>query len=390
MATDLWARRPFFDDDHEAFRGAVRTFVERHVVPEMDKWEHAGIVSRDVWQEAGRQGFLGVTFPEQYGGGGADDWRFRCVLIEELHRVGAAALAVSFATQSDIAAPYLRDFGSPEQRQRWLPACVAGESIAAIAMTEPGTGSDLQGIRTTARRDGSDWILNGSKTFISNGILADLLVVVARTDSAAGSRGFSLFVVQAGMPGFSRGRNLDKVGLHGQDTAELSFEDVRVPAGNVLGEPGDGFRMLMRQLAGERMSIAYTACAGTRAALSWTLAYVRERNAFGQRVADFQNTQFVLAECVTELDVTQAYVERLVGPLNRGQLSAVDAAKAKWWGSEMHKRVVDRCVQLFGGYGYMEEYPIARAYRDTRISTIYGGTTEIMKVIIGRDLVNGS
>ncbi|GAA0630366.1 acyl-CoA dehydrogenase family protein [Sporichthya brevicatena] len=387
MATDLWAPRPFFDADHEAFRDAVRTFVTRHVAGEMDRWEHEGIVSRDVWLEAGRQGLLGISFPEKFGGGGVEDYRFRCVVIEELQRVGAASLAVSFATQSDIAAPYLRDFGSVEQLERWLPGCSTGEHIVAIAMTEPGTGSDLQGIRTTARRDGSDWILNGSKTFISNGILADLVVVVARTDPDAGSRGFSLFVVEEGMPGFSRGRNLDKVGLHGQDTAELVFEDVRVPEANLLGEPGGGFSMLMRQLAGERMSIAYTACAGSRAALAWTLEYVRDRSAFGRRVADFQNTQFVLAECVTELDVTQAYVESLVDPLNRGELSAVDAAKAKWWGSEMHKRTVDRCLQLFGGYGYMEEYPIARAYRDTRISTIYGGTTEIMKVIIGRDLV---
>ena len=386
--SDLWARNPFFDDDHESFRGTARTFVARHVEPHLDKWEAEGIVPRDVWLEAGRQGLLGISLPEEHGGGGVDDWRFRCVLIEELHRVGAASVAVSFATQSDIAVPYLRDFASAEQAARWLPGCATGELVAAIAMTEPGTGSDLQGIRTTARPDGPDWILDGAKTFISNGILADLVVVVARTDPGAGSRGFSLFVVEAGMPGFERGRKLAKVGLHGQDTAELSFDGVRVPAQNLLGAPGDAFPMLMRQLAGERMSIAYTACAGSRAALAWTLDYVRDRRAFGQRIADFQNTQFVLAECVTELDVTQAYVESLVHRLNRGELSAVDAAKAKWWGSEMHKRTVDRCLQLFGGYGFMEEYPIARAFRDTRISTIYGGTTEIMKVIVGRDLVN--
>jgi alkylation response protein AidB-like acyl-CoA dehydrogenase len=386
---DLWQRRPVFDDDHEAFRSSVRQFVERSVRPNIEAWDEAGTAPRELWLEAGRQGFLGLNAPEEHGGGGVTDYRFRCAMIEELARVNAASVAAGFSCHTDIVVPYVFDLADDAQAARWLPGMVSGEILGAIAMTEPGAGSDLQGIRTTARRDGGEWVLNGTKTFITNGIASDLVVVVARTDPSpdAGSRAFSLFVVERDTPGFSRGRKLEKVGLRGQDTAELIFDEVRLPDDHLLGDEGRGLHHLMSHLPLERLSIAVTACGGTRAALEWTLEYVEERKAFGQPIADFQNTRFALAEMVTELEVTQAYVDAAVLRLNEGQLSAVDAAKAKWWASEMHKRTVDRCVQFFGGYGYMLEYPIARAYADTRITTIFGGTTEIMKHIIARDLL---
>ncbi|MGQ0845724.1 MAG: acyl-CoA dehydrogenase family protein [Sporichthyaceae bacterium] len=387
MTVGPWASRPLFGSDHEDFRGAVRTYIERHVSPHAERWDEEGLVPREPWLEAGRQGFLGTTLPEDFGGAGLADYRFRAVMIEELNRAAATCVAAGFATHCDIAVPYVAELANPEQAKRWLPGLASGELIAAIAMTEPGAGSDLQGIRASARRDGSDWVLNGTKTFISNGILGDLVVVVARTDPDAGSRGLSLFVVERDMPGFERGRKLKKMGLHGQDTAELSFDEVRLPADNLLGEPGQAFRYLMERLPLERLTIAYNACAATRSALAWTLDYTRERTAFGQRIADFQNSAFVLAEIATELDVTQAFVDEAVMKLNRGELTAVDAAKAKWWCTEMHKRAVDRCVQLFGGYGYMAEYPIARGWADARVTTIFGGTTEIMKVIVSRDLI---
>jgi alkylation response protein AidB-like acyl-CoA dehydrogenase len=387
--TGLWAPRELFEDVHEDFRGNVRGFVERHIGPYVEEWDDAGEVPRDLWLAAARQGLLGLSVPEEFGGGAQADYRFRCVLIEELLRANAASVNAGFSTHEDVVLPYLRDLCDADQARRWLPGLCAGEKISAIAMTEPGAGSDLRGIKTHAVRDGSDWIVNGAKMFITNGLLSDLVIAVVRTDPdpSAGSRAFSLLVLERGMPGFERGRKLSKVGMHGQDTAELIFGDVRVPAANVLGDVGGGLAQLMAHLPGERLSIAVTACAGARAALSWTVDYVRERNVFGKSLADFQNTQFVLAECGTELDVTQAYVDDAVRRWNQKRLSAVDAAKAKWWATEMNKRVVDRCVQLFGGYGYMVEYPIARAYADVRISTIFGGTTEIMKVIIARDLL---
>lgn len=384
---DLWRSRPLFDDVHEQFRDSVRRFVEKRIEPHVEAWDDETQVPRSIWLEAGGQGWLGLSVDEMYGGGGIADYRFRCVLIEEALRVNAASVNAGFSTHEDVALPYIRDLSTTEQAQRWLPGCCTGESIGAVAMTEPGAGSDLRGIRTRATRDGSDWILNGSKTFITNGILSDFVIVVARTDPDAESRAFSLLVVERGMPGFERGRKLRKIGMRGQDTAELVFTDVRIPAANVLGEIGAGLRQLITHLPVERLSIAVTACAGARATLAWTIDYVRSRSAFGKTVADFQNTQFVLAELATELDVTQTYVDDAVRRHNAGELSGVDAAKAKWWATEMHKRTVDRCLQLFGGYGYMLEYPIARAYTDTRISTIFGGTTEIMKVIIARDLL---
>ena len=384
---DLYSRRDFFDDDHEDLRASVREFLKREVVEHVEEWEQRELVPREIWQLAGDQGFLGLSVPEEFGGAGVDDYRFRVAMIEEFARVGATSAAAGFATHSDIVTPYVRDLATPDQAERWLPVLASGEGIGAIAMTEPGAGSDLRGIRTAARRDGDGWVLNGAKTFITNGINADLVVVAAHTDTdpGTGSRAFSLFVVETGTPGFTRGRKLAKLGLKAQDTAELIFDDVRLGADGLLGEEGRGLHALMSHLPLERLSIAVTACAGARAALDWTIDYVKQRRAFGKAIAEFQNTQFAIAEMLTELDVTQAYVDSAVLRLNRGKLSPVDAAKAKWWATEMHKRTVDRCVQMFGGYGYMLEYPIARAFADTRITTIFGGTTEIMKMIVARD-----
>ena len=377
--------RSLFDDDHESFRAIVREFVEREVVPHASKWDDDRLIGRSTWLEAGAQGVIGLSVPEAYGGPGVDDYRYRYVVTEELTRAGANSLAAGFGLQDDIAIPYVVDLGTDEQKARWLPGMASGELIGAIAMTEPGAGSDLQGIRATAVRDGDHYILNGSKTFITNGIHADLVIVVARTDPQAGSRGMSLLVVERDTPGFMRGRKLDKLGLRAQDTAELFFDGVRVPAANVLGAVGRGFVHLMERLPRERLSIAVQAVASARAAIGWTLAYTLERRAFGKPVAAFQNTQFELASAVTEVDVLEAYIDKATLALNDGTLTAVDAAKAKLWGSEVQNRVIDRCLQLFGGYGYMNEYPIARAFADARVQTIYGGTSEIMKTIIGRD-----
>ena len=378
--------RNIFGDEHRAFREMVRDFVAHEVSPHHGQWERDGVVSRDVWLAGGKVGLLGIDVPEEYGGGATTDFRFNAIVAEELARAGASG--VGFPLHNDILAPYLLRLCTPEQRRRWLPGFCSGEIVTAIAMTEPGTGSDLQGIRTSAARDGEDWVLNGAKTFISNGVLSDLVIVVARTDPDAGSRGFSLLAVERDMPGFERGRNLDKIGMHAQDTAELSFTDVRVPAGNVLGEPGQGFVYLMQNLPQERMSIAVSAVAGTEAAIDTTLQYCRDRKAFGKPIGTFQNTRFTLAEVATEAAVTREFVDRCITELNAGTLSTQDAAMAKWWSTEMLKRTVDRCLQLHGGYGYMTEYPIAKAYLDARVQTIYGGTTEIMKEIIGRALLS--
>ena len=378
-------QRDIFDAEHDAFRDLARTFIAKEITPFHEQWERDGQVSRDVWLAAGRAGLLGTDVPEEYGGGGVPDFRYNAVLTEELTRAGASG--VGFPLQNDVVAPYLLRLATDEQKQRWLPGFCSGEIITAIAMTEPGTGSDLQGIQTNARRDGDAWILNGAKTFITNGIMADLVIVVARTDPDAGSRGFTLLVVERGMPGFERGRRLQKVGMKAQDTAELSFTDVRVPDANVLGEPGGGLIALMQNLAQERLSIAVGCVAGAARALELTVDYTKERTAFGQPVANFQNTRFELAEIATEVDVTQSFVDRCITELVAGRLDATDAAKAKWWASDVLKRVVDRCVQLHGGYGYMLEYPIAKAFIDSRVQAIFGGTNEIMKEIIGRRLL---
>jgi long-chain-acyl-CoA dehydrogenase len=378
--------RSLFDDDHESFRATVREFVEREVIPHASEWDVEGLIGRNTWRAAGTQGVIGLSVPEGFGGPGVNDFRYRYVVTEELTRIGANSLSAGFGLQDDIAIPYVVDLGTDEQKARWLPGMASGEVIGAIAMTEPGAGSDLQGIRTTAIRDGDDYLLNGAKTFITNGIHSDMVIVVARTDSQAGSSGISLIVVERDTPGFTRGRKLDKLGLRAQDTAELFFDGVRVPASNVLGAVGRGFVHLMERLPRERLSIAVQAVASARAAIGWTLAYTLERRAFGKPIAAFQNTQFELASAVTEVDVLEAYVDKATLSLNDGTLTAVDAAKAKLWASEVQNRVIDRCLQLFGGYGFMNEYPIARAFADARVQTIYGGTSEIMKTIIGRDL----
>jgi alkylation response protein AidB-like acyl-CoA dehydrogenase len=380
-------QRNIFDDDldaFQAFRDLARTFVEREIEPHHEQWEADGQVSREVWLAAGKAGLLGTDVPEEYGGGGVADFRYNAIIDEELTRAGASG--IGFPLQNDVVAPYLLRLADEEQKQRWLPGFCSGEIITAIAMTEPGTGSDLQGIQTTAVRDGDDYIVNGAKTFITNGIMADLVIVVAKTDPDAGSKGFSLIVVERDMPGFERGRRLKKVGLKAQDTAELFFSDVRVPAANVLGEVGQGFIYLMQNLPQERLSIAVGCTAGVERALEHTAAYTKDRHAFGKPISTFQNTRFELAEIATEAQVARVFTDRCLAEHVAGKLSVTDAAMAKWWTSDLLKRTVDRCVQLHGGYGYMLEYPIAKAFLDARVQSIFGGTNEIMKEIVGRSL----
>lgn len=381
-------RRDLYTEDHESFREVVAEFVAREVAPNLTRWDEQRLIDRDVWLAAGKQGIIGLSTPSEYGGAGVgDDYRYRNIVHEELAKSFASSLASGFSLQDDIAIPYIVSLGTEEQKQRWLPPMGAGALIGAIAMTEPGTGSDLQGIRTSARRTDGGWVLNGAKTFITNGIQSDLVITVARTDEAGGPNGFSLLVVERDMEGFSRGRKLDKVGLHAQDTAELFFEDVFVPDENVLGAEGGGFRQLMSHLPLERLSIAAHAVSVADATLAVTVDFTQQRIAFGQPIADFQNTRFELADLATELDVTRAFVDKALLAYNEGELTAVDAAKAKLWASEMQNRLIDRCLQLHGGYGYMMEYPVARAFVDARVQRIFGGTNEIMKQIIGRDMI---
>ncbi len=377
--------RELYGPDHEAFRETVRTFLAKEVTPHHERWEKDGVVDREVWRSAGRQGLLGMAVGEEYGGGGTGDFRYSAVLIEEFARAGASGLALSL--HNDIVGPYLTRLANEEQRRRWLPGFVSGDIVTAIAMTEPGAGSDLQGIRTTATDEGDHYLLNGTKTFISNGILADLVVVVARTTPEGGSGGQSLLVVERGTEGFERGRNLDKIGQKAQDTAELFFHDVRVPKENLLGEENKAFAYLMGNLAQERLAIAVGAAAAAETILDVTKTYVKEREAFGRPLARLQHIRFEIAEMATEAAVTRTFLDRCVVEHSRGELDAVHASMAKWWATELQKRVVDRCLQLHGGYGYMSEFPVARAFLDSRIQTIYGGTTEIMKEIIGRSLL---
>lgn len=377
--------RSLYEPEHLMFRDAFRAFLEREVAPHYAAWEQAGCVPRELWQRAGRLGFLGTDVPEQLGGAGLADYRYNAVLVEELAR--GRFMGIGMPVHNDIVIPYFLRYATSQQQARWLPRLAGGDAIGAIAMTEPGAGSDLAGIRTSAMHNGDHYLLNGQKTFISNGILNDLVIVVARIDGAPGHRGIGLLVVERDMPGYRRGRNLEKLGLHAQDTAELFFDNVQVPADNLLGRAGEGFGYLMRQLPQERLTIAVSAIAAGEAALEWTLAYVKQRSAFGQPIADFQNTRFRLAEIKTELTIGRTFLDQCILAHNRGELSADEAAMAKWWSTELQQRVVDTCLQLHGGYGYMLEYPIARLYLDTRVQTIYGGTTEIMKEIIGRALV---
>jgi alkylation response protein AidB-like acyl-CoA dehydrogenase len=377
--------RSLFDESHEAFREVVRTFMEKECVPHAEQWAADGQVSREVWRKAGEQGLLGTDVPTEYGGGGMQDYRYNVVSAEETTRAGVSG--PGFMLHNDVVWPYLR-MASQEQKERFLPGFCSGELITAIAMSEPAAGSDLQGIRTHAvRRGDGSWVLNGSKTFITNGIMSDLVVVFAKTDPDAGHMGFSLFLVERGMEGFTRGRNLDKIGLKDQDTAELFFDDVHVPPENVLGEEGKGFLYLMENLPQERLAIAVVAAAAVERMLEMTLDYCKEREAFGRSIGKFQHVRFQLAEMSTEAEVCRAYLDRCIELHNDGQLDVVAAAKAKWWTTELQTRVADRCLQLFGGYGYMSEYPISKAFLDSRVQTIYGGTTEIMKEIIGRALV---
>jgi alkylation response protein AidB-like acyl-CoA dehydrogenase len=379
-------RRTIFTEEHEMFRDSFRQFVAKEISPNIEQWEKDGIVPRELFRAAGAAGFLGTDVPEEYGGGGVEDFRYNLIIGEEVQRAGAGGAGLGITLHNDVCLPYLLSLATEEQKKRWLPGICSGELITAIAMTEPGIGSDLASMTTTAIRDGDTYVVNGSKTFITNGINADLIVTAVKTDPSQRHKGMSLLVLERGMEGFERGRNLEKVGLHSQDTAELFFTDVRVPSENLLGNEGQGFLHLVHNLPQERLSIAAAAVAGAEAALGWTLEYVKERTAFGKPIGSFQNSRFKLAEMRTEIDIAQTFIDRCVLALNEGELSAEEAAEAKWWCTELHKRVVDTCVQLHGGYGYMLEYPIARAYADVRITTIYGGTTEIMKEIIGKSM----
>ena len=378
-------RHSLYEPEHEDFRTMVRAWAEKTVAPFHAQWEKEGIVPREVWLSGGKQGLLGMDVDEQYGGGGVRDFRYNAVIDEEMTRIGASG--VGFGLHNDVVGPYLRDLATDEQRQRWLPGFTSGELITAIAMTEPGAGSDLQGIRTTARKDGDGWVLTGSKTFITNGINADLVVVVAKTDpDAAGSKGISLLVVERDMPGFTRGRNLEKVGLKAQDTAELFFDNVQVPKENLLGAEGSGFVSLMENLPQERISIAAIAVAASELVLELCLDYAKTRQAFGKPIGSFQHNRFMLAEMATEVHIARVFLNDCVTRLNAGDVDTSLASMAKWWTTELQKKIVDQGVQLFGGYGYMTEYPIAKAFMDSRVQTIYGGTTEIQKEIIGRSL----
>jgi alkylation response protein AidB-like acyl-CoA dehydrogenase len=377
--------RKHYEPEHIAFAEAVRAFIDKEMVPNFLEWEQIGSAPRELFQVAGRSGFLGVAVPEEYGGGGVTDFRFNQAMNEQLAFAGVTGAGLGLTLHNDTCLPYFLTYATDQQRRRWLPGIVSGELITAVAMTEPAAGSDLSGIRTSAVRDRGEYIVNGSKTFITNGINADLVITAVRTGPDR-HRGLSLLILERGMPGFERGRNLQKVGMHSQDTAELSFTEVRVPLANLLGEENQGFFQLVAKLPQERMSIAVAGVAEARAAFENTLRYVQERRAFGQPIGSFQHSRFVLAEIATEIDVAQTFVDRCVDDLNSGELSAPDAAKAKWWATELQGRVVDRCVQLHGGYGYMLEYPVARAFTDARVSRIYGGTTEIMKDVIGKSL----
>lgn len=374
--------RSLFNADHEAFRDSFRRFVEKEVAPFHDTWEEQGYVDREVWRAAGANGFLCMTMPEEYGGAGADRL-YSVAQMEEIARAGVSG--IGFGLHSEIVAPYILHYGTEEQKKKYLPLLATGEMVGAIAMSEPAAGSDLQGVKTTAMKqpDGS-YLLNGSKTFITNGWHADLVIVVAKTDPAAGAKGTSLFLVERGMAGFSKGKRLKKLGMKAQDTSELFFDNVRVPAENLLGGEGKGFICLMEQLPWERLQIAIGAVASAQAAIDWTVQYVKDRKVFGQPVASYQNTRYTLAELQTEVQVARVFVDKCCELVCQDQLDTATASMAKYWCSDLQCKVMDECVQLHGGYGYMWEYPITRAYADARVQRIYGGTNEIMKEVISR------
>jgi alkylation response protein AidB-like acyl-CoA dehydrogenase len=377
--------RTHFDEDHQLFREGFRQFVATEMVPNNDAWEAAGICDRSMFTAAGAAGYLGTQIPEELGGGGVDDYRFNQVMVEEFESAGVGSAGSGLGLHNDIVIPYFLEYCNDEQKQRWMPGLASGGLISGIAMSEPGVGSDVGNVATSAVRDGDEYIVNGSKTFISNGILADAIVVALRTGPDR-HRGVTLLVIERDTPGFERGRNLDKIGRHSQDTAELSFMDCRVPVANRLGEENKGFYYMMFNLAQERLNIAVSAVAGARYSFDMTLAYVKERQAFGQPIGSFQSNRFSMAEMATEIEIGQSFVDRCVVAHLEKRLTADEAAMAKWWTTELQKRVNDECLQMFGGYGYMDEYEISRAWRDGRVQTIYGGTTAIMKEIIGRSL----
>ena len=375
-------KRAIFDEEHDAFRQLCHDFLLREAAPHTAEWEAAGIVDRLIWKQAGSAGLLGFEVPEQFGGSGVKDFRYNAIISEEIAATGS--VGVGFTLHNDIVAPYLLSLGTEEQKARWLPAFVSGELVTAIAMTEPSTGSDLASIRTSAHPDGDGWVLNGSKTFITNGIHSDLVIVAAKTNPEAGHRGMSLLVVERGMPGFERGRNLAKAGLHAQDTAEIFFSDVKIPRANLLGEEGRGFGYLMANLPQERLSIAVAAVAGMQRAVDLTVAYAKERTAFGTPIGTFQASRFTIAEMVTKTRAAQSYLDQCILALNAGELTADEAAGIKYWTTDLLAEVTDAAVQLHGGYGYMDEYEVSRLWRDARVTRIYGGTNEIMKEIVGR------
>ncbi|HEY7952775.1 MAG TPA: acyl-CoA dehydrogenase family protein [Solirubrobacteraceae bacterium] len=380
-------KRTIFQDEHRDYRESVRKFIAAEVTPHHERWEREGIVPRELFAKAAKQGLLAMSVPAAYGGAGVSDFRFNQVVVEEVAYAGVAGSGLGLTLHNDICLPYFLAYCNEEQRARWLPGIAEGSLITALAMTEPGIGSDLASMSASAARTEDDhYVVNGAKTFITNGINADLVIVALKTDPSERHRGISLLIIERGMEGFERGRNLEKLGMHAQDTAELFFADVHVPLTNRLGEEGKGFSYLVANLAQERLSIAIAGVSAAQAALDWTLAYVKERMAFGQPLGSFQASRFALAEMKTEIELATAYTDQAVMALIRGELSAEDAAMAKWWCTELQGRVVDRCVQLHGGYGYMLEYPIARAYADARVTRIYGGSNEIMKEIVGRSL----
>jgi alkylation response protein AidB-like acyl-CoA dehydrogenase len=376
-------RRRVFEDDHELFRESVKQFVERTMLPLDEQIRTERTMPREVWLEAGRQGFLGMQVPEEFGGADAGDFRFNAVIGEEMARVAAAYNSI-FGIHIDVCAPYLLELATEEAKKAWLPRFCTGEIVTAIAMTEPSGGSDLAALKTSAVRDGDGWVLNGSKTFITNGGSADLIIVAAKTDPAKGPKGITLFGVEADMPGFTRGTKLDKVGQHEADTSELFFTNVRVPASHVIGEVDRGFIHMMERLPQERLGCAISNLAHARGVLEETIEYVKERKAFGQPIGAFQHNKFLVAELITALDVAQAFIDQCLTAHLTGELDAVDAAKAKWWSADVQNKVIDACVQLFGGYGYMKEYRVARAWMDARVTRIWAGSNEIMKEIIGR------
>jgi alkylation response protein AidB-like acyl-CoA dehydrogenase len=378
-------RRTIFGDEHRWFRESVAAFVQRELWPRRDEIRRSRAIPRELWLSAGAHGFLGLLVPEAYGGTGSGDFRFNAILQEELVRAGLA-FGSAFQVHADVVAPYLVDLTTDEQKERWLPRFCAGELITAIGMTEPEAGSDLAGLKTTATRDGDGWVINGSKTFITNGTSADLVVISARTSAGRSGKGITLFALESAAPGFHRGRKLEKIGQHEADTAELFFDDVRVPAGSVLGEVDHGFPYMMERLPQERLSVACANVAHAATALELTIAYAKERHAFQRPIGSFQHTRFVLADLTTSIDVARTYVDQCVAAHVAGELSAVDAAKAKWWSAEVQNRALDACVQLFGGYGYMAEYDVARAWVDARVTKIWAGTNEIMLEVIGRSL----